>query len=115
MNIKFDTGNFQSLSFSDIFLLAMNEYSKDFTKSIEKTKDVLNMTGKVLPVTLEKMVVCAELEDGTVVEKKENIPDAVNSKASKINRIFLNPHNCKPAPGVIESIMEADAIVIAPR
>lgn len=114
INLKFESGRLQYLSFGDIFLLAMNEYSKDFTKSIEKTKNILNMTGKVLPVTLEEIKICAELEDGTVIENKNDIPDIVNSKTSKISRVFINPHNCKPAPGVIESIMEADAIVIAP-
>lgn len=114
INLKFESGRLQSLSFGDIFLLAMNEYSKDFTKSIEKTKDVLNMTGKVLPVTLEEIKICAELEDGTIIENKNNIPDVVNSKTSKISRVFINPYNCKPAPGVIDAITEADAIVIAP-
>lgn len=114
INLKFESGRLQYLSFGDIFLLAMNEYSKDFTKSIETTTNILNMTGKVLPVTLEEIKICAELEDGTVIENKNDIPDIVNSKTSKISRVFINPHNCKPAPGVIESIMEADAIVIAP-
>lgn len=114
IDLKFESGRLQSLSFGDIFLLAMNEYSKDFTKSIEKTKDILNMTGKVLPVTLEAIKICAELEDGTIIENKNNIPDIVNSKTSKISRVFINPYNCKPAPGVIEAITEADAIVIAP-
>ena len=72
----------------------MNEYSKDFNKSIEKTKNILNMTGKVLPVTLEEIKICAELEDGTVIENKNDIPDIVNSKTSKISRVFINPHNC---------------------
>lgn len=114
IELKFESGRLQALSFGDIFLLAMNEYAKDFTKSIEKTKDILNMTGKVLPVTLEEIKICAELEDGTVIDNKSEIPDTVNSRTSKISRVFINPYNCKPAPGVIESIMEADAIVIAP-
>ena len=29
------------------------------------------MTGKVLPVTLEEIKICAELEDGTVIESKK--------------------------------------------
>ena len=31
-----------------------------------------------------------------------------------INRIFISPTNCKPAPGVIEAIQEAEAIIIGP-
>ena len=35
-------------------------------------------------------------------------------KISKIKRIYVAPSNCKPAPGVVEAIENADAIVIGP-
>ena len=35
-------------------------------------------------------------------------------KITKINRILINPTNCRPAPGVIEAIKNADCIVIGP-
>ncbi len=114
MNKTFYRGRLTNLSFGDIYLLGMKELYGDFAKSIEQTKNVLNITGKVLPVTLEPIQICAELEDGTVIESRDRIPDIVNSKTSKISRIFINPTNCKVAPGVIEAIEEADAIVIGP-
>ncbi len=114
LNAKFSKGTLKDLCFGDIYLLGMKEVYGEFTKSIEQTETVLNITGKVLPVTLEPIQICAELDDGTVVESRDKIPEVVNSKASKINRIFINPTNCKVAPGVIEAIQEADAIVIGP-
>ena len=113
-NTNFSTGRLKDLCFGDIYLLAMKEVYGDFTKSIEQTENILNITGKVLPVTLEPIQICAELEDGTVIESRNKIPEVVNSKASKINRIFINPTNCKVAPCVLEAIQEADAIVIGP-
>ena len=41
MNLKFSTGALESVSFGDIFLLAMNEINKDFAQSIEKTKNII--------------------------------------------------------------------------
>lgn len=114
LNYKFESGALRTLSFGDIFLLAMKEQYKDFTESIKQTQNILNITGKVLPVTLEEINICAELEDGTVIESKSKIPEVVNEKVSKINRIYINPASCKPAPGVIEAIQEADAIIIGP-
>ena len=114
MNLKFSQGRLKDLSFSDIYLLGMKQLSGEFTQSIEQTNAVLNITGKVLPVTLEAIQICAELEDGTVIESRDKIPQIVNEKTSKINRIFINPTNCKVAPGVLEAIREADAIVIGP-
>lgn len=114
LNYKFTEGRLKSLSFGDIYLLAMKELYGDFTESIQQSKHVLNMTGKVLPVTLEAIDICAELEDGTIIQNKDKIPEIVLNRISKINRIFINPSNCTPAPGVIEAIQKADAIVIGP-
>ena len=114
MNFKFNSGKLSNLSFSDMYFLAMNTLYNDFTESVKESQNIFNMTGKVLPVTLEEIKICAELEDGTVIESKDKIPELINDTTSKISRIFITPSNCKPAPGVIEAIMDADAIVIGP-
>ena len=114
LNLKFKEGKLNSLSFGDIYLLAMNDLYGDFAESIKQSQNILNITGKVLPVTLEEIQICAELEDGTVIENRNKIPEVVNSKVSKINRVYITPSNCKPAVGVIEAIQEADAIIIGP-
>lgn len=111
---QFKKGKLKDLSFGDIYLLAMNEVTGDFSESVEQAKNVLGITGKVLPVTLDEIEICAELEDGTVIEKRSKIPEIVSGKLSKISRIYIKPTNCKPAPGVLEAISEADAIVIGP-
>ena len=114
LNYKFQEGKLKSLSYSDIYMLAMQNIYKDFSRSVKQSSEVLNITGKVLPVTMEEMSICAELEDGTVVEDRSQIPEMVNKKSSKINRIFINPSNCRVARGVEEAIEEADAIIIGP-
>ena len=48
------------------------------------------------------------------MECKDKIPEMVSQKISKINRIFISPTNTRVAPGVIEAIEEADAIVLGP-
>ena len=114
MNFKFKYGRFKDLSFSDIYFLSMQDLYKDFTESVKQSQNIFNITGKVLPVTMEEIKICAELEDGTVINSKDKIPEVINDKTSNISRIFIKPSNCKPAPGVIEAINEADAIIIGP-
>lgn len=114
LNYKFQEGKLKNLSYSDIYMLAMQNIYKDFSRSVKKSGEVLNIIGQVLPVTMEEMSICAELEDGTIVEDRSQIPEMVNRKSSKINRIFINPSNCRVAPGVEETIQEADAIIIGP-
>ncbi len=114
MNLTFKNPKLEGLKFGDIYLTAMKEAVGDFSASVEESSKILNMTGKVLPVTLDQIKICAELEDGTVVECKDKIPEMVSQKISKINRIFISPTNTRVAPGVIEAIEDADAIVLGP-
>lgn len=113
-NYEFKTGKLKGLDFSDIYFLAMKEMNGNFEDSIIKSNEVINMVGKVIPVTLDEMRIIAELANGYIVEEKSRIPDVVSEKLTKINRIMISPANCKPAPGVVEAIKEADCIVIGP-
>ena len=113
-NYEFKSGKLQGLNFSDIYFSAMKAINGNFEDSILKSNEVLNMIGKVIPVTLDEIKIVAELANGYIVEERSRIPEVVQDKITKINRITINPSNCKPAPGVVEAIKEADCIVIGP-
>jgi len=114
LNLNFENERLRGLNFGDIYILAMKELYGNFSESIEKASNALNITGKVLPVTLDEITICAELNDGTIIEEKDKIPEIVYDKVAKINRVYISPSNCRPAPGVLEAIKEADAIIIGP-
>lgn len=114
MNYHFRTNQLMGLSFGDIYMLATKELYGNMAESIQKSSNILKITGKVLPATLDEINICAELKDGTIVEEREKISDITYHKATKINRIYITPSNCIPAPGVLEAIKEADAIIIGP-
>lgn len=113
-NYQFKSGRLNGINFSDIYFSAMNDVNNDFANSIIKSNEVINMIGKVIPVTLDEMNICAELANGYVVTEKAKIPEIVSEKITKINRIYLNPSNCRPTPGVVDAIKNADCIVIGP-
>ncbi|MGN1298045.1 MAG: uridine diphosphate-N-acetylglucosamine-binding protein YvcK [Clostridia bacterium] len=113
-NYEFTNGKLKGLNFSDIYFSAMKEINGNFEDSIIKSNEVLNMVGKVIPVTLDEMKIVAELANGYVVEEKSRIPEVVSEKLTKINRILISPTNCRPAPGVLDAIKNADCIVIGP-
>ena len=114
IDYTFDEGKLKDLSFGDLYLYVMQKTYGDFTGSVKKASNILSMVGKVLPVTLDEMNICAELQDGTIVKEKSKIKEMVTNKITKVNRVYLNPTNCRTAPGVLEAIKEADAIVIGP-
>lgn len=113
-NYEFKQGKLKGIDFSDIYFLAMKEVNGNFEDSIIKSNQVVNMVGKVIPVTLDEMKIIAELANGYIVEEKSRIPEVVSDKITKINRITISPSNCRPAPGVVEAIKNADCIVIGP-
>lgn len=114
MNYEFKTGKLKGLNFSDIYFSAMKNITGNFEDSIIKSNEIFNMVGKVMPVTLDEMKIVAELANGYIVEEKSRIPEVVSDKITKISRIMLNPSNCRPAPGVVDAIKNADCIIIGP-
>lgn len=114
MNLNFRNERLRGLNFGDIYLTAMNEIYGNISEAIAKSTEVLNINGKVIPVTLDEITICAELADGTTIKQKDRIPEVVAEKVEKINRIYISPSNCRPAAGVIEAIEDADVIIIGP-
>ena len=114
LDTELNNRSLKGLTFGDIFFTTMKEKFGNFSESVEKSKNVLNIVGRVLPVTLDEMQICAELTDGTIIEERDKIKDIVYDKVGKIERVFITPSNCVPAPGVLEAIQNADAIIIGP-
>ena len=114
LNYRFKNGSLKNIAFSDIYFEAMRNISKSLAESVKDSNDIFKIYGKVLPVTEDEMKICAELGNGYIVEEKSKIASMVYDKLTKISRVYLSPSNCKPTPGVIEAIQNADSIIIGP-
>lgn len=114
LNYKFSEGYLKGITFSDLYFSAMNDISKSTAEAIKDSNEIFKICGNVLPVTKDKMKICAELENGYLIEEKSKIAETVYDKLTKINRVYLSPTNCKALPEVIEAIKEADGIIIGP-
>lgn len=97
-------------SLGNLFIAGMTQIAGDFQTAIKEMGRVLAIRGQVLPVTLKHVTLCAELEDGTVIEGESNIPRT----PQKINRVFLCPGDCEPVPEALKAIAEADVIILGP-
>ncbi len=114
MNYKFKNGELKDITFNDLYFAVIEDLSKDFTEAIANSNEIFNIIGKVLPITNDEMRICAELENGMLVEEKDKIKKITYDKITKINRVFISPPNCRATPEVIQAIKEADCIVIGP-
>lgn len=114
LQYRFKDGRLKNQSFGNLFLAAMDGISSNFEEAVNKMSSVLAVTGKVIPVTTENVVLKAELENGEIVTGESLIPIVSSKGESKINTVFLDPPDAKPLPQAIEAIMEADAVILGP-
>jgi len=97
-------------SFGNLFITALAEVTGDFVSGIKAASQVLAVSGQVLPVTLDPVVLEAEMKDGTVVQGESRIGQC----HKPIKRLRLVPENVRPAPDTREAIARADAIILGP-
>ena len=64
---RFRDGNLRGQSFGNLFLAALNEMSGSFDEAVARMSEVLAITGRVLPVTNEKVDLVADFDDGATV------------------------------------------------
>lgn len=114
MQYRFKDGKLKGQSFGNLFIAALNDICGSFDEAVKEISNVLAVTGKVLPVTLEDVVLFAEMEDGTVVKGESQIPIKQQTSNQRIKKIFIKPSNCKALPEAIEEIQNADALILGP-
>lgn len=83
MNKILDLRLQNGVDFMDLFLSAMQEINGEGAKFIEDISDILNIKGRILPVTLDKMNICAELEDRNANRGKGENWRNINRKSIK--------------------------------
>jgi uncharacterized cofD-like protein len=97
-------------SFGNLFLTAMSDITGDLDKAIAASSKVLAVRGRVLPATLDNVMLWAEMEDGRRIEGESNIPEA----GGIIKKIGCEPENPIALPQAIADIEAADFIIIGP-
>jgi len=113
-NYRFSTGDFEGHSFGNIFLSALHKITGDFGSAVKEASRVLNIKGKVFPVTLDNVRLSARLSDGSVLEGETNIDiPKQGRKRGRITEVWLTPR-ARINPEARQAILEADAMVIGP-
>jgi uncharacterized cofD-like protein len=107
---KDDQDGLSGHSFGNLLIAAMANITGDFEQAIEKTSSILAIRGRVLPSTVESVLLVGEMADGREVTGETSIAH----DPSAISNIKLCPEAPKPLPVVIEAISTADVIVMGP-
>jgi len=107
---RFTSGTLKGHSLGNLFLAGLAGKYGDFQKGIEHVAKVFALKGEVYPSTLAQVTLKAYFEDGRAI----NGETAIRTTPGKIKYLKIVPANCKPLPGALKAIREADLIVLGP-
>lgn len=113
-NYRFTDGSLRGQSLGNLVLAALNDEYGSFVEAVQRMSDVLAITGRVLPVTVENILLRAMLEDGSEVLGESKIHDFKKTKNCRISEVFLEPASPAPLEDALDAIRGADMIVLGP-
>ena len=109
----------------NILLTALTELKGNFPMAIQAASRLLAVRGRIIPVTLDYTVLCAELVDGEIIRGESTIP--IRENREPIKRVFFEPrengkthppteasYECKAHKGATDALLNADVIIIGP-
>jgi uncharacterized cofD-like protein len=111
-NFRFAKGTFEGHSFGNIFLSAVEKMTDDFSDAVRIAGDVLRITGRVLPITLDNHQLVLE-QNGERVIGEFAISEALSLGQFNIPNLSLEPV-ASINPLARQAILEAELVVIAP-
>ena len=106
-------GSLEGHSFGNLILAALTQITGGPERAIETASRLLNVRGRVLPVTLTPTHLHAILTDGSVLEREAAIDTYRGAPGVGVDYVYLQP----PAyshPPVIEALERADVTVLSP-
>ncbi len=109
-NYRFTEGSFSGHAFGNLFLTALEKMTGSFAEAVELASEVLNISGRVEPVTLTNVVLCADGADGRPIKGEFTI---AHEKLAPRPNIWLEPE-AEANPRAIAAILNADVVVVAP-
>ena len=97
-------------SFGNLYIAAMTAITGSFARAISETSRVLAIKGKVLPATLENVILGARFKDGKTILGQTKIV----AHHGPIDELFLVPASPAAYKGVLKACKEADLIILGP-
>lgn len=107
---RFESGELAGHSFGNLFLAAMEQTAGDFVTALRESSRVLAVRGTVLPATLDRVALWADLVTGVRIYGESNI----GRSPAAIDRIGMEPSDATPLAEAIAAIREADMVVLGP-
>jgi uncharacterized cofD-like protein len=104
-------------SAGNMLLTMLSRYTGNFPTGVAALAEILDVDGTILPVTVDRATLVAELTDGTRIYGEEAIDLPRGTQRERIKEVFLVPHHQASVsvyPPVLDAIRDADYIFIGP-
>ncbi|MFA5905863.1 MAG: gluconeogenesis factor YvcK family protein [Desulfobacula sp.] len=104
-------------SAGNMLLTMLSRYTGNFPAGVAALAEILDVDGTILPVTLDRATLVAELTDGKRIYGEEAIDLPRGTQRERIKDVFLVPHHhasISVYPPVLDTIEQADYIFIGP-
>lgn len=111
-NYRFEEGTFAGHAFGNLFMAALEKMTGSFAEAVEESSQVLNIVGRVEPITLDKVTLVMETADGVTLKGESHIGHA-DFGDHRRPTIRLEPA-ASLNPAAKQAIAEADLVVVAP-
>ena len=112
-NHRYDRGELAGHNFGNIFISTLEQVTGSLDKALDLAGEVLNIRGRVIPVTLSKVHLVAELKNGKILKGESAISDYQLVSRFGVKKIYLTP-KAIANPKAQQAIKEADLIVVGP-
>jgi len=109
---RFSQGNgLKGHTLGNLLMIAMTEITGSEVEAIEMFKYFFSVTGNIIPVTLDKVRLVAEYDDGSKVVGEHLIDEPEDDK--KIVKFYFD-NKAQAYKGAVDTIMSSDYIIIGP-
>src|SRR5262245_9592751 len=96
-------------SLGNLIILALNQMNGSFLKAIDQAREILRIRAKVLPSTLDRVDLVAQVGNrlvrGQVAIKSQNAP---------IRKLTISPPDARALDESVEAILDADLVTLGP-
>ena len=108
-NYRFKTtSDLDGHTVGNLLLTASSEITGNLSDGIEALSKVLNLKGKVVPLTEDNVTLMADMEDGITIEGEHNI----TAHKGKIKKVYYK-EKAVPTKEALSAIKNADLIILS--
>ena len=110
---RYAKGELAGHNFGNIFISTLEQVTGSLDKALDLAGEILNIRGRVLPVTLSRVELVTELKNGKTPHGESALAEYQLVSRFGIKRMALSPR-AKANPKALRALAEADVIIVGP-